>query len=168
MEYPPSPTTVKGVKLIQQAYRVPAGAFGRLQFLVMKDTRASDKISAALNIDITNVEGVRSFVQHVKTNLLGDHFKMDLVVMSLKKLESLAARANRRACDGGHGKPALAPVFVKLEKRNDAEMEPEELQEKQRRDKMELAQAKVVANEAEKQVADALGSFFVPFLLTVA
>ena len=168
MEYPPSPTTVKGVKLIQQAYRIPAGAFGRLQFLVMKDTRASEKISAALNIDITNVEGVRSFVQHVKTNLLGDHFKMDLVVMSLKKLESLAARANRRACDGGQGKPAVAPVFVKLEKRNDAEMEPEELQEKQRRDKMELAQAKVVANEAEKQVADALGSFFVPFLLTIA
>ena len=168
MEYPPSPTTVNGVKLIQQAYRIPAGAFGRLQFLVMKDTRASDKISAALNIDITNVEGVRSFVQHVKTNLLGDHFKMDLVVMSLKKLESLAASANQRACVGGHGKPAVAPVSVKLEKRDDTEMEPEELQEKQRRDKMELAQAKVVANEAEKQVADALGSFFVPFLLTIA
>ena len=91
MEYPPSPTTVKGVKLIQQAYRIPAGAFGRLQFLVMKDTRASDKISAALNIDITNVEGVRSFVQHVKTNLLGDHFKMDLVVMSEPSDEDIEA-----------------------------------------------------------------------------
>ena len=85
-----------------------------------------------------------------------------------KKKRKRPDKANQRACVGGHGKPAVAPVSVKLEKRDDTEMEPEEFQAKQRRDKMELAQAKVIANEAEKQVADALGSFFVPFLLTVA